>query len=217
LELAAGGFDIIIHYHRSAAEAERLAEEIIDLDQKAMLAEIDLGNADLVGKLIPSLAAELGPLAALVNNASLFEPDAKDPDGALHGAINATAPHLLSERFYQQVPEGSTGCIVNLLDGMPPEHGFTAYNASKDRLKVDMLNMARRFAPRVRVNGIAPGPILPNSRQSEQHFEAQVAATPLRTRIDPEDIASAAHFLIASPTITGAILPVDGGMHLLGR
>jgi NAD(P)-dependent dehydrogenase (short-subunit alcohol dehydrogenase family) len=216
LELAAQGFDIVVHYNRSAEEAETLAEEIIALGRQAVLAEIDLAQADHVAKLVLSLAAELGPLTALVNNASLFEPDQQDPTGALHLAINAEAPRLLSEAFYKQIPADSRGAIVNLLDGMPPENGFIGYNASKQTLKAHTLDMAKRFAPRARVNGIAPGPILANTRQSEKHFQAQIDETPLKTIIAPEDIARATAFLLSSSAVTGEILHVDGGMHLFG-
>ena len=212
LHLAANGYDIILHYNRSSAEAGDVGEEIIKMGRQAVLAEIDLAKGDLVAKLIPSLTAELGPIAALINNASLFEPDARDPDGQLHMAINAEAPRLLSEAFYAQAPEG--GAIVNILDGMPPESGLDHYNRSKAELKTHTLGMARRFAPKVRVNGIAPGPVLPNSRQSEAHFAAQIASTPLQRQIMPDDIARAVHFLLVSPAITGDILHVDGGRHL---
>jgi NAD(P)-dependent dehydrogenase (short-subunit alcohol dehydrogenase family) len=214
LELAADGWNVVLHYHRSATEAERLADEIAHIGRQAVLAEIDLAKPDHAAKLVPTLAAELGPLAALVNNASLFETDANDPTGALHHAINAEAPRLLSDAFYKQIPDGITGAIVNLLDGMPPETGLNAYNKSKEALKADTLSMALHFAPRVRVNGIAPGPTLPNIRQSERHFQAQIAATPLNIHVAPEDIARAARFLLSSPVITGEILRVDGGMHL---
>jgi NAD(P)-dependent dehydrogenase (short-subunit alcohol dehydrogenase family) len=212
LDLAAKGWDIIIHYNRSAEDAAKLAEEIAELGQKAVLAEIDLSNLDHVAKLIPSLSSELGALSALVNNASLFEPDHKDPDGHLHKAVNADAPRILSEAFYKQAQPGAA--IVNLLDGMPPEKNLDAYNRSKATLKTDTLEMAKRFAPYVRVNGVAPGPILPNIRQSEQHFQKQVDDTLLKTSITPKDIAGAVHFLLTSPAITGEILHIDGGRHL---
>jgi NAD(P)-dependent dehydrogenase (short-subunit alcohol dehydrogenase family) len=160
------------------------------------------------------LTAELGPLTALVNNASLFEPDSKDPDGKLHMAINAEAPHLLSEAFHQHMPVNQAGAIVHLLDGTPPESHLSFYGASKQRLQKDMLDQARRFAPRVRVNGIAPGPILPNSRQSDQHFTAQVESTLLKTRLSPENIASTVGFLLFNPGITGQVIHVDGGLFL---
>ena len=214
LELAAQDWNIIVHFNHSADEAEQVGEEIVDLGRKAVLAQIDIANADHVAKLIPSLSAELGPITALVNNASLFEPDAKDPDGTLHKAINADAPRLLSEAFVKQIPANGKGCIVNLLDGLPPDRGFDHYNRSKQTLRAETLAAAKRFAPRVRVNGIAPGATLAGVRESEAHFEKLVASSLLKTRIDPADVARAVHFLISSPTITGEILHVDGGVHL---
>lgn len=214
LQLAADGFDIIVHYNRSAHEAASLADEIIALGRKAVLAEIDLAKSDHVVRLIPSLTAELGPLVALVNNASLFELDKTDPDGRLHWAVNFEAPRLLSETFYAQIAEGRTGAIANILDSVPPEENLTSYNKSKQELRAQTIALAKQFAPRVRVNGVAPGPILPNARQSTQHFQKQIDATLLQIQIMPEDIARAVAFLLASSAITGQILAVDGGFHL---
>ncbi len=214
LRLATDGWNIVVHYNQSAEEATKLAEEIMALNRQAVLAEIDLVSAEHVTKLIPSLAAALGPITALINNASLFEPDAKDPNGVLHHAINAEAPRLLSEAFCTQVPDDQDGSIINLLDGMPPEQGFAHYNRSKIELRKAMLEQAKRFAPRVRVNGIAPGPTLPSPRQSAEHFQKLVTATPLKIQTTPDDIARAASFLLNSPAITDEIIHVNGGMNL---
>ena len=214
LELATQGFDIILHYNKSADEAAAVAEEIEKLDRQVVLAEIDLSRSELVAKLIPSLTAELGVITGLVNNASVFELDQNDPDGRLNMAVNAEAPRILSQSFYTQIHNKQNGAIINMLDGVPPETALTGYNKSKVELKNITLSMARNFAPRVRVNGIAPGPTLPSSRQSEQHFQTQVDATPLRKKVSPADIARAASFLMTSPAITGEILHVDGGQHL---
>jgi NAD(P)-dependent dehydrogenase (short-subunit alcohol dehydrogenase family) len=217
LELAAAGFDIVVHYNRSHAEAEQLAHEIEKSGRKAALAEINLENAQLVEKLIPYVTAELGPLAALVNNASLFEPDASDPDDARHNAINVTAPRILSEAFFQANTKqtGATPVIVNMLDADHSIPGFMAYARSKQTLAAFTLDMARRFAPHVRVNGIAPGPVLPSPRQSAEHFGKLIQATPMQTRIAPQSIAASVRFLIENPFITGEIIHVDGGIHLM--
>lgn len=211
LDLAAAGWNIIVHYHTSQAEAETLADEIQDLGCQACLAEIDLANTKLIENLIPSLAAELGPITLLVNNASLFEPDSLDPTGTRHASINAEAPRLLSEAFYKQ---DQSGLIINLLDSNPAIPYFTAYNASKKTLQTMTRDMALRFAPRVRVNGVALGSILPSSRQSPEHFQKCIEATPLRTQTMPQDVASAVRFLAETTSITGEILHVDGGLHL---
>lgn len=211
LELAAQGFDIILHYNQSADDAAQTAKEIEKLGRQVALAEIDLARSDLVAKLIPSLSSALGPITALVNNASLFELDASDPDGNLHRSINADAPRILSEALFAQLPAGQTGAIVNILDGTPPSPHMNAYGRSKTALKNYTLTSAASMAPRIRVNGIAPGPTLPSARQSEQNFQAQVDATPSKKKADPEDIARAVHSLLTSPSITGDILYVDGG------
>lgn len=214
LDLAANGWDIVLHYNRSADEAEQTAEEISRLNRQVVLAEIDLLRTDHVVKLISSLAAEIGALTALVNNASLFEPDSADPDGHLHKTINADAPRLLSQAFYHQVPADGHGAIVNILDGVPPEKGMKAYNRSKQELEKDTLLLAKNFAPRVCVNGVAPGPVLRNARQSEAHHRNLIDETPLKIAITPEDVAHAVTFLLSSPAITGEILHVNGGRNL---
>src|ERR1700761_8818967 len=99
LDMAAQGWDIIVHYNHSEAEAQKLAEEIQAQGRNACLAEIDLTNTKLVENLIPSLAEEIGMIDALVNNAALFEPDAQDPDSTRHRVINAEAPRILSKAF----------------------------------------------------------------------------------------------------------------------
>ncbi len=121
IHLAKAGADIVVHYNRSAEEAAEVAHAIEGMGSQAVLAEIDLARPKFVAQLIPSLAKELGSLAILVNNASLFEPDVKDPGGTLHHAINSEAPRILSDAFYAQVPEGETGVIFSLLDCTPPE------------------------------------------------------------------------------------------------
>jgi len=97
---------------------------------------------------------------------------------------------------------------------LPPDQGFAYYNRSKIELRQTMLEQAKHFAPRVRVNGIAPGPTLPSPRQSAEHFQKLVEATPLKTQTTTDDIARAARFLLNSPAITGEILHVNGGMNL---
>jgi len=214
LELADAGWDIIIHYNNSGDDAQQLAGEIQTLGRKACLAEIDLSKTKPTEDLIPSLVDVLGPIHVLVNNASLFEADEHDADGRHHKAINLDAPRILSEAFYRQAPPGQTNTILNLLDADPSTPGFSAYNQSKKELRDLTLDMALRFAPRVRVNGIALGAVLPNARQSDEHFEKLVASTPLQARVIPQTVAATVRFLCENSSITGTIISVDGGMHL---
>ncbi|MDR3424902.1 MAG: SDR family NAD(P)-dependent oxidoreductase [Alphaproteobacteria bacterium] len=200
LDLAAQGWNIIVHYHHSAAEAQEVAEEIRKLGREACLAEIDLANPKLAEKLIPSLAEELGMIDALVNNAALFERDADDPDGSRHWAVNADAPRLLSKAFRAHLPPREKGVIVNLLDATPPPH-FAAYTRSKQFLAEMTLNMAKSFAPRVRVNGVAPAFVLPGPRQSEEAFRKMAGGK----IVTPQQVAEAVRRLIETPTLTGEI------------
>jgi NAD(P)-dependent dehydrogenase (short-subunit alcohol dehydrogenase family) len=201
LDLAAHGWNIVVHYRSSAKEAKQLAFEIQDLGQSACLAEIDLSDAKAAEKLIPSLTKEIGPIHALVNNAALFEPDEYDPDGSRHFAINADAPRLLSKAFRDTLPKGERGVIVNMLDGTPPASNFSAYARSKNFLADMTLNMAKSFAPKIRVNGVAPSYVLPSLRQSELSFR-KLAGDKIVTT---EQVVTALRRLIETPAATGII------------
>jgi NAD(P)-dependent dehydrogenase (short-subunit alcohol dehydrogenase family) len=216
LEMAQTGWDVVVHYNASRAEAEETVRLIQASGRKAYIVQADLADGESVENLIPSIRTETGPLTVLVNNASLFERDENDPGGARHAQVNFEAPCLLSEQFLLQLPAGKTGAIVNLLDAGPIPAFFSAYLASKDNLRTATLAMARRMAPRVRVNGVAPGPTLMNTRETREHFERLAAAMPLGIEPSPQAVAATVLFLIKNPAITGEILHVDGGMHLLG-
>ena len=192
LELARRGWDVVVHYHTSGSEAESTARAIQSLGRQAYLAEIDLSDTKLVEKLIPQLTEALGPLNALVNNASLFESDATDPGGTRHTAINTTAPQILSEAFHTH----ATGGIVHILDAYPNTPTFSAYNHSKIALADSIPALAARFTPRVRVNGLAIGPTLINPRQSVEHFAQRAAATARKTATPPREVSQAVAALL---------------------
>jgi NAD(P)-dependent dehydrogenase (short-subunit alcohol dehydrogenase family) len=217
LELAAAGWDIALHFHSSRAAAESAADAIRALGRSAHLAQADLADSAAVQALIPSLNAEIGPLAALVNNASIFERDESDPGGLLHRAINLEAPLELCEQFYRQRQPDRVSVIVNMLESTVIPARFSAYEASKKALRAATLAMANRMAPFVRVNGIAPGPTLISARETPAHFARQIAATPLQTSIPAKAITSGVLFLIENEAMTGAVIPIDGGMHLRGE
>lgn len=224
LELAAAGWNIVVHYNASQKEAQSLATEIESMGRKAALAEIDLANLALAEKLIPSLIEGIGPLTALINNASIFEPDAQDPGGARHRILNFEAPKILSESFLAtcaaKAPPASAlpePAIINLLDSRPEAAHFSGYNASKLALRELTLSMALQAAPRCRVNAVAPGTTLPSPRDSAETFARRAAATPLQAVALPEDIARAVRFLAETRSITGQIIHVDCGERLLAH
>ena len=212
LTLAQAGWDVTIHYHTSAAQAQSLGKEIEAIGRRAFLVQADLADRTQTENLILSLQGP--PLTSLVNNASLFEHDDKDPDGVLHNAINNVAPRLLGEALAKQLPEGQEGAIVHVLDSTHVHKNMSHYSASRAALFNDIPTLARSFAPCLRVNAVSPGPTLINPRQSQAHFDAHAAATPLGRASTPEDIAAGVLFLLENRSITGQILNIDAGMHL---
>ena len=210
LELAKTGWDIVAHYNTAHAETESLADEIRALGRNVHLVQADLSDPQAVENLIPSIPT----LTALVNNASLFERDEQDADGSRHKQINVAAPCHLIEAFYKTLSQNSQGTVVNLLDSNSPQPHFDAYISSKNAIRGATLAYARQFAPRLRLNAVALGMVLINPRESQEHFNRMVAATPLQTPIAPSAVAQAVRLLLESTAITGQILYVDGGIHL---
>jgi len=214
LELAHGGWDIVVHYNKSEAQAEETVAQIKAMKRKVHLAKCNFTNKRDTQNFISKLVEEIGWLAGLVNNASLFAPDSLAPGGTEHKAVNLEAPLMLSDAFKKQLPKGKTGAIVNILDSCMPESGFSAYAQSKKSLRVMTIEQARRLAPEVRVNGIAAGPVLPSPRQSPEHFKRLIETTLLKTQTSPEAVAKTVRLMIENPSITGEILHVDGGIRL---
>lgn len=202
IDLAAHGWDIIVHYHQSAKEAEQTARDIDAMGRAVCLAEIDLSKPEMAENLIPSLAEETGMIDALINNAALFEPDDSDPDGARHWAVNAEAPRILSKAFRDHMPKNERAAIVNILDSSPVAAHFTAYGKSKAFLETLTRNTAKSFAPQVRVNGVAPAFVLPSPRQTEEAFRKMAGGkvTP------PEQVAAAVRRLLDDPGANGEIV-----------
>ncbi len=220
LELAAASFDVALHFRQSRDHAEALAAEIARAGRRAALVSGDLGDANALPGLIAQAAGALGPLTALVNNASLFEPDeaiSLDPDQwDRHIAVNLRAPVILARHFAAQLPVGAEGAIVNLVDQrvMKPTPSYFSYSISKAGLWAATRTLAQSLAPRIRVNAVGPGPTLPNLRQTDEAFRLQQEAVLLGHGATPGEIAAAVRFLIEAPSITGQLLLVDGGQHL---
>lgn len=219
-ELARQGFAIAVHYNTSAHEAELLAQDIRGAGGLAAVFGADLSREDEVAALLPRVAAELGPVGVLVNNASTFERDeamtATRASWDFHMDVNLRAPFVLSQVFAALLPHGAQGVIVNLLDqrvwNLTPH--FTTYTLSKVGLWTLTQTLALALAPNIRVAGIGPGPALPSTRQSAEQFAAQVGRTPLQQSGTPTEIASAVTFILTSSSFTGQMIALDGGQHL---
>ncbi|MBU4039991.1 MAG: SDR family oxidoreductase, partial [Alphaproteobacteria bacterium] len=133
---------------------------------------------------------------------------------AAHMDVNLRAPVLLAQAFAAQAPDGST--VVNILDQrvLKPDPRFFSYGLSKSALWVATRTMAQALAPRIRVNGVGPGPTLPSVHQTPEEFEAEARGTLLQRAGSPEAVAAAVRWLVDAELVTGQMIAVDGGQHL---
>jgi NAD(P)-dependent dehydrogenase (short-subunit alcohol dehydrogenase family) len=220
LALADAGYDVAVHYGSSKADADAVVAAIEAKGRRAVALATDLSREAETQNLVAAATKALGPLTCLVNNASLF-----DRDEALtvtraswdaHFETNLRAPFVLMQEFARQLPAEANGAIVNILDervwNLTPH--FVSYTLSKAGLWTLTQVMAMALAPRIRVNGIGPGPTLPSPRQSEEQFAKQQASVPLQRGATPEEIAAAVRFILSSGAMTGQMIALDGGQHL---
>jgi NAD(P)-dependent dehydrogenase (short-subunit alcohol dehydrogenase family) len=222
LALSRDGYAVMLHANRSRAEAENVAAEINGAGGRARVVLADLEDADAVSALVPAASA-FGALTLLVNSASVFDSDViatlerKNFEKAM--AVNLTAPLFLAKAFAAQAPDGADASIVNIVDQrvFKPTPLFFSYALSKSALNDATTMLAQSFAPKLRVNGVAPGPTLPSPRQSEAQFAVQTASVPLGRGPSPEDIAAAVLYLAQAKSVTGVTIAVDGGQHLAWR
>lgn len=220
LDLAHHGWAVAVHYRGSGAAADEVVAEIGRLGGRAAALDCDLSREADVVKLVPRAVKALGPLTCLVNNASNFEMDKVDTatreSWDRHIETNLRAPLVLSQAFAGQLPEGTQGNIVNLLDQrvwkLTPY--FLSYTVAKSGLWTLTRTLALALAPRIRVNGIGPGPTLPSERQTAEQFRQQQLAVPLKHGPTPEEIAATLRFILATPSMTGQMIALDGGEHL---
>ena len=220
LSLARAGVDVAVHHNRSLAEARATAFAISEMGARATLVQGDLVDADVPARLLAEASAELGPVDILVNNASLFDQGrfaATDLDvWSRMQRINLRAPLLLSQAFAAALPADREGDIVNLNDihALRPRADYFAYTQSKAALHDLTRNLALALAPRVRVNEIALGAVLPPASPPESYAHVSRDALPLRRFPTPDDVADALLFLLGCRAVTGQTIRVDSGEHL---
>lgn len=214
--LAADGWHLLIHCNASCPQAEALAAEL----GNAHVVEAELAAPDAAERVFAALP-ELPPARLLVNNASRFAYDAADDFSVeqwdAHLDINLRAPALLSRAFAARAGTGAV--IVNLLDAKlaSPNPDFFTYTVSKMGLAGLTELCARAYAARgIRVCGIAPSVTLVSGPQSRDNFEAVHALNPLRRGVEVDEIVAALRFILATPTITGQTILLDGGQRFLG-
>lgn len=219
LDLARHGYDVALHYHASEKEARATAADAMTNGVKVALVkgDLSLGAEGLVEKA----AAELGPLTGLVNSASLFEKDdwysVSRESWNAHMETNLRAPFVLAQEFARQAPAGKNAAIVNIIDQrvLKPTPQFISYSLSKAGLHWLTVTLAQAMAPKVRVNAVGPGPTLINARQAPEDFARQREATILGHGAEPSDVCEAVRYLLTATAVTGQMLAVDGGQHLI--
>jgi NAD(P)-dependent dehydrogenase (short-subunit alcohol dehydrogenase family) len=219
LTVARAGADVVIHYGTSRSEAESARAEVESLGQKAFLLQADLADPVQVSGLI-ARAWQFGPLFALVNNAAVFEPlnweNSTLEDWNRHLMVNLTAPFLLSQAFARTLGPGESGRIINMLDwrALRPGPDHLPYTISKSALAALTYSLAVALAPRITVNGLALGAILPPSDGAVKKDILDLV--PARRWANLEEVGQALVFLLNGPSyVTGEILHVDGGRHLV--
>ena len=218
--LAQEGFSIALHCRSHADEARAL---LSTLDVTGCVLQADLMHEQETARLIEDATKALGPVGVLINNASVFERDewqtASRDSWDRHLETNLRAPFVLMQAFAQALPDDAQGMILNLLDqrvwNLTPH--FVSYTLSKAGLWTLTQTMALALAPRIRVNAIGPGPVLPAQGQSPEHFEAMCRNTPLQTGAEPAEIVTALTALLRMPSVTGQMIALDGGQHLQWR
>ena len=211
--------EIVIQYNKSKSNAEALKRKLSFRGTKIYLIKADLSKDKDVKKIIKFAKTKLKYFDCLINNASLFEKDKIENFSSKsweeHMSINLKAPATLSKEFSKNIKANNNN-IINIIDQrvfkLTPF--FFSYTLSKTGLYTLTKTSAMSLAPKIRVNGIAPGPTLKNKRQSEKHFRKQWRSVPLQKAVKLENICNSVKFLIENDNITGQIINVDSGQRI---
>ena len=218
-KLSGPNIEMVIHYNKSKNKAEILKRQLIMNGTKVYLVKGDLSKEKDLNKIVKFAKLKLKFFNCLINNASLFENDKLEnfstDSWGKHLRTNLRTPALLSKEFAKNI-RGKNNNIINIIDQrvfkLTPF--FFSYTISKTGLYTLTKTSAMSLAPKIRVNGIAPGPTIKNKRQSEKHFKKQFMATPLKKQVNVNEICNAVDFFIKNTSITGQVLAIDSGQNL---
>lgn len=214
LNLASRGYDIALHYNTSREPALRVAERVRAMSRRCELFELDFNMDRDPGHLVSEVATAMPGLNLLVNSASAYDAVATaDTDRAMlekQFGVNFFAPYLLTRRFATDVKAGS---VINILDNKIAyqQYHYSAYLLSKKTLAEFTKMAALEFAPAIRINGIAPGVVLPMGSRTSEYLDWRIDGIPLKRQGLPEELCQAMNYLLDNPFVCGQILFVDGG------
>ena len=218
LHFARNGYDIVLHHHTSKQDAQALAKEIEALGAGCQLFAHDMQDIKGIPALIQSIQKAMPHCAALINNASVFErATLMETDEALFDRqldINFKAPFFLTQAFARTFAKG---CVINMIDATIKQTlgSHFAYLLSKKALAEFTLMAARELGPHIRVNALCPGILLPSDDLDLPYMERLSKEVPLRKLGTPEQVSHAAYMLCEHEAITGQMIYIDGGEHLV--
>jgi pteridine reductase len=219
--LAEDGYRLVVHYNSSAGPADELVDEIRARGGEAVAVGADLADADAVRRLATEAVDAFGGVDVLVNNASVFPAERlEETDEALWDhtmAVNLKAPFFLIRHLAATLRE-RRGVVINMADlaGIQTWGAYAAHGISKAGVVHLTRVAARSLAPEVRVNGIAPGTVLPPESMSDDEIRGLAERAPLKKNGSPEDVVRALRYLLSADFVTGETLVVDGGRLLRG-
>ena len=223
IDLAQAGWPVAIHYNGSATAAREVRDFIKQSGGRAEIVQADLSDGHAVNDLVEQAESLIGPIGVLINNASVFEwddtPSANDASFGLHMDVHLKSPLTLSQKMIERLNPKAGGVIVNVIDSrvLNPKPRHLTYTLSKSGLWTMTRMMAEELAPRVRVNAIGPGPILPPAGQTEAQFRDRCARLPLQRPASLAEACDAVRFLISQRAVTGQMIALDGGDHFIGQ
>jgi len=223
LALAERGANLVVHYGHSAAAAEQVVAEARAHGVEAIAAQADFHRPLEAPRVVEAALDHFGRLDVLVNSAAIFEAgsvlDTDEANWDRHFAVNLKAPFFLSQSFARHLPPDGTGKIINITDwrALRPGTDHVAYTLTKAALVTLTQVLAQALAPRVTVNAVALGAILPPPGADQAYLERLARSVPLRRHGSPDDVVAAVLFLLeGSDYVTGTTVLVDGGAHLWG-
>ena len=222
LALAEDGYDVALHYNTSRQDAEAVQGDVEALGQRAMLVEGDLGDPTNADRIMRQALTLSGSLSLLINSASYYDSDSLNTLTMASWQklinVNLAAQVFMMQAFAKQpsVPGGAS--IVNMLDQQitAPSPQFFSYFTAKIGLEGATRLAAFELAPAIRVNGVAPGLVLPSWGQNQEEFEARQAIMPLGVGLGAEDIVGAIRYLSSASHVTGHVVFTDSGQRLMG-
>jgi pteridine reductase len=217
MSLAEAGYDLAIHYNSSLDEATVTAEEIRQLGVECDIFQFDFSQSKDVSELIANVRARFPDLNVLINSASVYDQASMMETTATmlekQLRVNLMAPYLLTQSFARQCKVGN---IINIIDNKIAfnQYQYSAYLLSKKTLLEFTKLAALELAPDVRVNGLAPGVVMPASARTQDYIDWRIEGIPVKRQGDIKNITHALHYLLDNDFVCGQILTVDGGESL---